>query len=103
MSSSPFSSKIPSGIDPRRPCACCLNLCDFFCVFILLYLEGLNSLMCSIHSGSYSFSIQSKALMLKKSRMTLDITLLLCSLYKTIVFGVFQGPGQLVSVSWSPK
>lgn len=41
VSTSPFSFRPPSVVDPCRPWACCLSLYESICALVLLYLEGL--------------------------------------------------------------
>jgi hypothetical protein len=36
-----FSSRTPVVADLCRPCACCINVSEFICVWIMLILEGL--------------------------------------------------------------
>jgi hypothetical protein len=40
-STSPLSAGTPSDLDPCRHCAHCHSLCEFICVSLLLWLEGL--------------------------------------------------------------
>lgn len=58
VSTSPFSSRIPSDADLCRPCVCCLSLCKFICPSILLIQRALVFL---VSSGSCTFSISSSA------------------------------------------
>lgn len=50
------STGTPSCLDLCRPRVGLHNLCEFICSLILLCLEGLASLVLSIHNSSYNLS-----------------------------------------------
>lgn len=54
MSTAPFSAGTPSGLDLCRPHAHCHSLYEFRSASVLLYLEGLVSLVSSILIGPYN-------------------------------------------------
>lgn len=61
MSTSSFSTWVPSGKDTCRLCAYCQSLCEFTCALVLLYLEYLLFLVSAISSSSHSLSTTSFA------------------------------------------
>lgn len=59
MSISPLSAGTPFGLDLCRPHARCHRLYEFRSASVLLYLEGLVSLVSSILSGPYNLCTSS--------------------------------------------
>lgn len=54
VSTCSLSTGTPSGLDLRRPCACCHSLCEFIYALVPVCLEGLVSLVYSILTDSYT-------------------------------------------------
>lgn len=56
MSTSPHSTSILSGHDLGSLCVCCLSFYKCVCMLVLLYLEGLVSMVSYISTASYNLS-----------------------------------------------
>ena len=60
------------GLNLFRPCVFCHSLDEFICASVLLYIEGLVSLMLSITSGSHCLSASSSAQLLDPQGKVFD-------------------------------